>query len=59
MSNQTADRFSRLRAAMKAHGADLVALAPGSHMDWLVGFHPHPSPPSSACSTRRSSASSN
>ena len=23
-------------------GADLVAIGPGSHMDWLLGFHPHP-----------------
>jgi Xaa-Pro aminopeptidase len=23
-------------------GIDLVAIAPGSHMDWLLGFHPHP-----------------
>ncbi|MEQ8297821.1 MAG: Xaa-Pro peptidase family protein [Nitratireductor sp.] len=41
-SNQTADRLARLREAMRAEAADLVAIAPGSHMDWLVGFHPHP-----------------
>ena len=23
-------------------GVDLVALGPGSHMQWLAGFHPHP-----------------
>ncbi len=42
MHNLTVNRLSRLRTAMKAENADLVALAPGSHMDWLVGFHPHP-----------------
>lgn len=25
---------------MAAQGVDLVVLAPGAHMDWLVGFHP-------------------
>jgi Xaa-Pro aminopeptidase len=35
-------RFEALRARMKASGADLVALGPGSHMQWLAGFHPHP-----------------
>ena len=37
-----ADRIARLRALMEETGTGLVALAPGSHMDWLVGFHPHP-----------------
>lgn len=27
---------------MKETGTGLVAIAPGSHMDWLLGFHPHP-----------------
>jgi Xaa-Pro aminopeptidase len=26
---------------MKETGADLVAIGPGSHMQWLLGFHPH------------------
>ncbi|MDN2581465.1 aminopeptidase P family protein [Aquibium sp. ELW1220] len=42
MTHPTADRLSRLRASMAAEGVDLVAVAPGSHMDWLIGFHPHP-----------------
>lgn len=42
MTSQTAARLAHLREAMKAERADLVALAPGSHMDWLIGFHPHP-----------------
>lgn len=35
-------RLDSLRARMRDTGADLVAVAPGSHMDWLLGFHPHP-----------------
>ena len=27
---------------MRDSGADLLAVGPGSHMDWLLGFHPHP-----------------
>jgi len=27
---------------MNDTGARLVAVGPGSHMDWLLGFHPHP-----------------
>lgn len=27
---------------MESEGIDLVAIAPGAHMDWLLGFHPHP-----------------
>ncbi|MGU7782662.1 hypothetical protein [Burkholderia sp. PU8-34] len=23
-------------------GTDLVAIAPGSHMEWVLGFDPHP-----------------
>ena len=42
MTHPAADRLARLRKAMSAEAVDLVALAPGSHMDWLVGFHPHP-----------------
>jgi hypothetical protein len=30
--------MGRLRAKMRETGAGLVALAPGSHMEWLVGF---------------------
>lgn len=34
-------RLDRLRARMKAEGVDLVALAPGAHMAWLLGLRPH------------------
>lgn len=35
-------RMERLRARMEATGTGLVALAPGAHMRWLLGFAPHP-----------------
>lgn len=35
-------RLDRLRARMQATGTGLVALAPGAHMQWLLGFAPHP-----------------
>lgn len=34
-------RLSALRDAMKKEAIDLVALGPGAHMHWLLGFHPH------------------
>lgn len=40
--SQTAKRLEMLRRKMEETGTDLVAIAPGSHMDWLLGFHPHP-----------------
>lgn len=40
MSNH-ADRLSRLRTIMQAEGVDLVVLAPGAHMGWLLNVHPH------------------
>lgn len=42
MSDQTEQRLAALRMRMKETGTGLVALAPGSHMDWVLGFHPHP-----------------
>lgn len=42
MSEQTEMRLSALREKMKATETGLVAVGPGSHMDWVVGFHPHP-----------------
>lgn len=42
MTVDTEGRLAALRGRMKATGTDLVAVAPGSHMDWLLGFHPHP-----------------
>ncbi|MBX3579442.1 MAG: M24 family metallopeptidase [Rhizobiaceae bacterium] len=42
MTDILADRMTRLREKMRATGTGLVALGPGSHMQWLAGFHPHP-----------------
>ena len=42
MKVDTQKRLAALRERMKATGADLAAIGPGSHMDWLLGFHPHP-----------------
>lgn len=42
MNEQTRSRLAALRETMKATGTGLVAIAPGSHMDWALGFHPHP-----------------
>jgi Xaa-Pro aminopeptidase len=42
MHEQTATRLKALRQRMRETGTGLVALAPGSHMDWVLGFHPHP-----------------
>ena len=41
-ASRTADRLARLRARMGRTGTDLLALAPGAHMRWLLGFTPHP-----------------
>jgi len=40
--SDTAGRLVRLKKKMAETGTDLVALGPGSHMQWVVGFHPHP-----------------
>jgi len=40
MSN-TEDRISLLRDKMRANSIDLVALGPGAHMKWLLGYQPH------------------
>jgi len=37
-----AQRMARLRETMRATGTGLVVLGPGSHMQWLAGFYPHP-----------------
>ncbi len=42
MAELTAARLEALRAKMTETGADLVALGPSSHMQWLAGFHTHP-----------------
>jgi Xaa-Pro aminopeptidase len=41
MKTETAKRLAALRQRMKAAEVNLVALGPGSHMQWVVGFHPH------------------
>ncbi|MEZ5812183.1 MAG: Xaa-Pro peptidase family protein [Rhizobiaceae bacterium] len=38
----TQKRLAALRVRMAETGTDLVALGPGPHIDWLLGFHPHP-----------------
>ena len=42
MTEQTTARLAALRRRMADTGTGLVAIAPGSHMDWMLGFHPHP-----------------
>ncbi|MCA1442586.1 aminopeptidase P family protein [Ensifer sp. IC4062] len=42
MNEQTKMRLAALRALMKETGTGLIAIGPGSHMDWVLGFHPHP-----------------
>ncbi len=34
-------RLDAIRTRMQQTGVDLVAIAPGAHMQWLLGFHPH------------------
>lgn len=41
MKAETKNRLKALRGKMKAAEVDLVALGPGSHMQWVAGFHPH------------------
>ncbi len=40
--SKTDTRLSLLRDKMVDAGVDLVALGPGPHMQWLLGYHPHP-----------------
>ena len=35
-------KINSLRARMKDNDVDLVALGPGTHMNWLLGFNPYP-----------------
>ena len=42
MNTQTANRLERLRSRMVSTGTQLVVVGPGAHMQWLLGFHPHP-----------------
>lgn len=41
MKVDTKNRLEALREKMKTAGVDLVAVGPGSHMQWVTGFHPH------------------
>lgn len=41
MSGKVEERLALLRARMAAEAIDLVVLAPGSHLRWLMGFQPH------------------
>ena len=34
-------RIDRLRQRMAKEKIDLLALGPGAHMQWLLGFHPY------------------
>lgn len=42
MPTTTDNRLIALRKRMQETGTDLVVLGPGAHMQWLLGFHPHP-----------------
>lgn len=42
MNDPTRARLAALHQIMARTGTGLVALAPGSHMRWLLGFHPYP-----------------
>ncbi len=42
MNEQTTRKLELLRQRMRQTGTGLLAIAPGSHMDWVLGFHPHP-----------------
>ena len=42
MTDATAKRLTALRDTMREENADLLALGPGTHMQWLLGFFPHP-----------------
>ncbi|MEX0282692.1 MAG: M24 family metallopeptidase [Arenibacterium sp.] len=35
------NRIEHLRNTMAAQGVEFLAIGPGAHMQWLVGFHPH------------------
>tara|TARA_B100002049_G_scaffold46680_1_gene32681 strand:- start:263 stop:427 length:165 start_codon:yes stop_codon:yes gene_type:complete len=36
------NKINSVRAKMKDNNVDLVALGPGTHMNWLLGFNPYP-----------------
>ncbi|MBE1282130.1 MAG: M24 family metallopeptidase [Rhodobacteraceae bacterium] len=41
MSDIVENRLERLRKRMTQTNTDLVAIGPGSHMQWLLGLNPH------------------
>jgi Xaa-Pro aminopeptidase len=41
-TKRTQKRLQSLRDKMKETATGLVVLSPGSHMEWVLGFHPHP-----------------
>jgi Xaa-Pro aminopeptidase len=41
MSDIVENRLARLRQRMAETSTDLVAIGPGSHMQWLLGLNPH------------------
>lgn len=50
-------RLEKLQSIMSREGVDLVALGPGAHMKWLLGFAPHPDErPCLVCVTRTDAA---
>jgi Xaa-Pro aminopeptidase len=36
------NKINSVRARMKEGNVDLIALGPGAHMNWLLGFNPYP-----------------
>lgn len=38
---RAAARLASIRQKMAETGTELVAIGPGAHMQWLLGFHPH------------------
>ena len=42
MDKEVTARLAALRQKMAETGTGLVALGPGSHMQWVLGFHTHP-----------------
>jgi len=50
-------RLKELQSTMAAQRVDFIALGPGAHMHWLLGFHPHPDErPCLLCVTQRGAA---
>jgi len=41
MTDTARQRLEAVRETMRSQGAGLMAIGPGAHMTWLLGFHPH------------------